>query len=266
MIRNLTLALDIFEARGCVGKYGGQQMLGGHALNLRRDFLAILKAQQSQGPVCIPAPARGEDRRIQRRLFKNWLHSCRLQEIENICQRKAVLLGQSDIRTVVGGRRLQLKVESNAETLAKRQAPGVVDAPAKRRMDDQLDAAAFVKKAFGNHSGLRWNSAQNGAALQNVFDRLLSAGIIEPAFFLEPSYGCRYIWLRRREADRRSMRQHLADLLPQLSNMLGKFLRPRWRFTSPERHTGGSTMRILHQHAAGVSLDAANHPRSISQQ
>ncbi len=118
MIRNLALALDVLKARGRVGKHGSQQIIGAHALNLRRDFLSVLKTQQREGPIGIPAPAGGEDRRIQRRLFQNRLHRRRLQEVENIPQRKAVLLGQSDVQPVVSGRSLQLEVEPNAEALA----------------------------------------------------------------------------------------------------------------------------------------------------
>ncbi len=133
-------------------------------------------------------------------------------------------------------------------------------------MDHQLHAAAFVEKALGNYSLLSRDRTQNCPALQDVFDRLFGAGIIESAFLLEPVHGCRHIGLRRGEADRRRMGQHLTDLLPQISDVLGKFLGPGQCFASPKRHTGRGPMRILHQHAAGVGFDAANHPRSISQQ
>ena len=53
---------------------------------------------------------------------------------------------------VVGGRRLQLEVEAAAEALAQRQAPGAVDAPAERRVDDELHAARLVEEALGDHA------------------------------------------------------------------------------------------------------------------
>ena len=93
MIWNLALTLNILEARGRVGKNRSQQIVGPHALNLRRNFLSVLKSQQRQRPVRIPSPARGEDRRIERGLLQNRLHRRRLQEIENVRQREAVLLG-----------------------------------------------------------------------------------------------------------------------------------------------------------------------------
>src|SRR5580698_5183849 len=115
MIRNLPFALNVLEARSRVRKNRGQQIVGTHPLNLRRHFLSILKAQQRQRPVRVPPPARGKDRRIQRRLFQNRLHGRRLQEIEHIRQWKAVLLRQSNVQTIVSSRSLQLEVESNAE-------------------------------------------------------------------------------------------------------------------------------------------------------
>ena len=187
MIRNLPLALNIFKARRRIGKNRSQQIVGSHSLNLRRNFLSILKAQQRQRPVRIPAPARGKDRRIQRRLLQNRLHRRRMQKIKNVAQRKAVLLGQRNIQSVVGSRRLQLKIEPNAEALAQSQSPGLVDAPSKRRVDHQLHPAAFIEEALRNHGRLRRHRAQHRPPLQNVFDRLLRARIIEPAFFFQPA-------------------------------------------------------------------------------
>ena len=186
MIGNLDFAFDVFLAGGHVGKYRSQQIVGAHALNLRRNFLAALKTQQGQGAVRIPAPARGEDRRIERGLLQNRLHGLGLQEMEHIAQRKAVLLGERDVQAVVGGRGLQFEIEADAEALAQSQSPGFVDAAAEGRVNDQLHAAAFVEKSLGDDRRLRGHGAQNRAALQNVFDRLLGAGIVEAAFFFQP--------------------------------------------------------------------------------
>ena len=43
-------------------KHGGQQIIGAHALDLRRNFLSAHEAQQGQGTSGNPAPARGENR------------------------------------------------------------------------------------------------------------------------------------------------------------------------------------------------------------
>src|ERR1039458_9796177 len=151
MIRNLPLALDIFEASRRVWKHRRQQIVRPHALNLRRHFLAILKTQQRQRPVRIPAPARGKDRRIQRSLLENRLYRIRLQEMKHIAQRKTVLLGQRNVQSVVGGRRLQFKIEPYAKSFPKREPPSFVDPPAERRVNHQLHPPALIEETLRNY-------------------------------------------------------------------------------------------------------------------
>jgi hypothetical protein len=47
-----------------------------------------------------------------------------------------------------------------------------------------LHAAALVKKALGNDSVLSWNRAEHGAPGEDVFNRLLGPGVIQPALLL----------------------------------------------------------------------------------
>jgi hypothetical protein len=108
-----------------------------------------------------------------------------------------MLLGQRNVQSVVGGRRLQFKIKAHAKALAQRQSPRLIDPSAERRVDHQLHPAAFIKKSFCNHRGLRGHSAQHRASLQNVFDRLLRARIVHSAFFLHPAYRRRHFGLRR---------------------------------------------------------------------
>ena len=117
-----------------------------------------------------------------------------------------MLLGQGDIEAVVGGRRLQFEIEAAAEALAQRQSPGFVDASAERRVDDQLHAAAFVEEALGDDGGLSGNIAQHRASLQDVLNRLLGAGIVQPAFFLQPARLFRRPRLVLRDSNRRNIR------------------------------------------------------------
>src|ERR1700722_2686341 len=119
MIGNLAFALNVFEARGGIGENRGQQIVGTHALDLRRNFLASLKAQQRKCAASIPAPARAKNRRVQSRLLENRLHRFRLQEMKNIAQRETVLLSQGDVETVVGGRGLQFKIKTDTKTFAQ---------------------------------------------------------------------------------------------------------------------------------------------------
>ena len=178
MVGQLNGAVNIFLAGRHIGKNRSQQIIGAHALNLRRYFAAALKAQQRQRAVGIPAPARGKNRREQRCLLQYWLHGFGLQEAKNIAQRKAMLLRERNVQAVVGGRGLQFEVEGDAKALAQRQPPGLVDARPKRSMDYQLHAAAFIKKALGDDAILTGDRAQHRAPGHNVFHNLLGAGII----------------------------------------------------------------------------------------
>ena len=132
------------------------------------------------------------------------LHGFGAQKMKYIRQRKAVLLGQRDVQAVIGGRSLQLEIEAAAETLAQRQPPGLVDAPAEGRMNHQLHAAALVEKALGDDGLLRRHRTQHGAALQNVFHCLLGTGVIQPAFLFQPGNGFRNRRLVLRNADGRN--------------------------------------------------------------
>jgi len=61
MIGNLNVADDVFLAGSYVRENRCQQIIGTHALNLRRNLLAALKSQQRQSAVRVPTPARAED-------------------------------------------------------------------------------------------------------------------------------------------------------------------------------------------------------------
>ena len=100
-----------------------------------------------------------------------------------------MLLGQSDIQAIVGRGRLQFEIEYSAETLAQGQSPGFIDSRAEWRMHDQLHAAAFIEETFSDDGVRRWHFSEHGSAFNNVFNHLLGAGIVEPAFLLKPGDG-----------------------------------------------------------------------------
>ncbi len=128
-------------------------------MNLRRNLLATLKTQESEGAASVPSPARTEDWRIQHSLLQNGLHGFRLQEMENVAEWKTMLLGQRDIQPVVRSCGLQFEVEANAEALAQSQSPGLVDAAAKWRVNHQLHAAPFIEETLGDDGVLRGHRA-----------------------------------------------------------------------------------------------------------
>ena len=109
-----------------------------------------------------------------------------MKEMKDIGERKAVLLAERNVQAVVSRRGLQLEVERTAKALAQRQAPGLVNARSKRRVDNELHAAAFVEEALGDYRGLRGNRPKQCAARYNIFDSLLRARIVEAAFGFEP--------------------------------------------------------------------------------
>ena len=109
------------------------------------------------------------------RLLQDFLHRLHLQVMKYVAERKAVLLGQRDVQAIVGRSRLQLEVERAAEALAQRQSPGLVDASAERRMQDELHAAAFIEEALGDDGLLRRHFAQHRPPLHDVLDQLLGA-------------------------------------------------------------------------------------------
>ena len=95
-----------------------------------------------------------------------------MQELKNIGQRKAVLLGERDVESVVGSGRLQFEIEAAAKALAQGESPGLVDAAAKWRVDDELHPSAFVEEAFRDDCLLRGYVSQYGSAFERVLNEL----------------------------------------------------------------------------------------------
>src|SRR5260370_16350188 len=105
-----------------------------------------------------------------------------------------MLLAQRNIQSVAGRGSLQLKVERPAEPLTEAEAPGFVDAPAKRRVDDKLHASAFVEKAFGDDGGLGWDLSQDLTTSKDVFDYLFGASVVQTTCNFQPTYRGRGLW------------------------------------------------------------------------
>ena len=94
------------------------------------------------------------------------------EELEDVGQGEAVLLGERDVDAVVGGGGLQLEVEAAAEALPQRQAPGLVDAAAEGSVEDELLASAIVEEALGDDGGFGGDGPEGGAAGDDVSDEL----------------------------------------------------------------------------------------------
>src|SRR5579863_717279 len=266
MIGNLDVALDVFLTGSDVREHGSHQVVGAHALNLRRDFLATVETEEGQSAASVPAPASAKEWGGKRGLLENRLHSFCVQEMKHVGQWKTMLLGQSNIQAIVSSCCLQFEVEAAAEALAQCQSPGFIDASAEGGMNYQLHASTFVKETLGDNGVLGRNVSQNGAALQDVLNRLLGAGVVETALLLQPGDGFRDCGLGLRNANRKDVAQTIADLFAQIGHMEGQLLGAGRSFAAPEGDGGRRTMRVFDQHPAGFAFYAMNAPRSVAEQ
>ena len=96
------------------------------------------------------------------------------EELEDVGEWERVLLGERDVESVVGGGGLELEVEAAAEALAQGEPPGLVDAAAEGRMQDELHAAALVEEALGDDGCEGRHGAEDSAAGDDVSDELLA--------------------------------------------------------------------------------------------
>src|SRR5204862_6099808 len=79
MIRNLTIAWNIFEAGGGIREDGGHQIVGEHALDLRRHLSSAAAAWNGEGDRRVPSPARLKHRRIEKCLNEDVASRRRMQ-------------------------------------------------------------------------------------------------------------------------------------------------------------------------------------------
>src|SRR6266853_600953 len=168
-----------------------------------------------------------------------------MEKLKHIGERKTMLVGESDIQTVVGSRRLQFEVKSAAKALAQRQSPRFIDSSAKGSVDYQLHSTAFIKKPFGNDGRLRRYVAEHHAAFESVLNQLLGAGEIEPAFLSQPTHAVAHRWEIAPSCNRNYILQAIADLFPQLAELLRQFFGTRRSFATPERHAWRRAVRIF---------------------
>ena len=86
---------------------------------------------------------------------------------------------------VVAGGRLELEIEGDAEPFPQGKPESPVYPAPKRRMDDQLHAAAVVEEALEDHIVVRWHYSQlleaGGQIGDDLFGRIgeKAAGLLE---------------------------------------------------------------------------------------
>ncbi len=94
--------------------------------------------------------------------------------------------GQREDNVVFRRCSLELEIELPAELLAKRQAPGAIDAAAIGRMDDQLHAAGFIEETLEDDVAERREGAESGAPGGEIFDHLGGGGLGDADIVGEP--------------------------------------------------------------------------------
>ena len=114
-------------------------------------------------------------------LFEEFFGGVFGEELEDVGEREAVLLGEGDVDAVVGGGGLQFEVEAAAEAFAECEAPGFVDAAAEGSVEDELHAAAFVEETLGDDGGFGGDGSEDGAAGDDVGDELAGSGFADAA-------------------------------------------------------------------------------------
>ena len=92
--------------------------------------------------------------------------------MKDIFERKTVGRTKREHDRIFGGCGLQLKIELAAETFAQRQSPGAIEPAAKRRMQDELHAAAVVEEPFENQIVLRRHDAEHDLGAGQIIDDL----------------------------------------------------------------------------------------------
>ena len=170
-----------------------------------------------------------------------------MQVAHHLDQREAVAGRQRQHDRVLGGRGLQFEVELAAETLAQRQSPGLVDAAAIRRMDDQLGAAGFVEESLQRDVLLGGQHAEAGQLRGRIFDDLRSGGGAQRESVAQPAQrGIAALGFQPR-----------LQLRTQPRHRLRQFDAAARRFAQPERDAGRQALRILHPHLARLDAQDA---------
>src|SRR6478735_8965609 len=248
VVRNFTRPRQIFRAGDLVGEEHGDEILGRHALDLWRRALAAGAAADGERDARIPAPARGEHRRVEHRLYQRVFHGLAVEEPRHARKIEAVRLAERQHDGVFRGRCLQLEVERAAEFLAQREAEGTVDARAVRRVDDELLSAGFIEEPLEDQRVALRKLAEHGFRGSQIFDHLLRCRVrqvvtldhdVDRARDSAVTSGSNAsISARRRETDSESSSVR-AGASPSQNGMLGG-----WPFASSTRTRPASTRRM----------------------
>ena len=254
-------AREVFRACDLVREHRRDQVLGLHALDVRRDPGAAAEARESERDVGVPPPAHLEHRCVEERLGQDIAHRLRRKVAGDFLEREAVGLAERKHDRVLGRRRLQLEVELAAEALAQRQAPGPVETAAEPGVDDELHPAAFVEEPLEHHCVAVGQGAEGGVRGTEVVDDLCGGGGVNPGTFDElpraPGAGLRV------GGDGAGRFEPPREPPQQVAYAFGQLIGASRRLAEPEGQVGWLAVRVLHSDRA--SLDAQDAPRGVAE-
>ena len=216
----VVLALDLS------GKDGGQQVVGPHALQWRGDPASPGVPQQGQETGGVPPPPGAEQRGLEHGLEQHLFHGAGRQVGENIRYREGQGRPQREVETVIGGGRLQFKVEGPADAFPEGHSPSTVYGRAEGGVDDQLHSAAFIEEPLRDHPAGSGDHTQNPFPFQNVGCYLAGNLVGDTGFGSEPRG--RLGWTV----------QPLVQLIPDPADFLGQLPSPARGLAQPERYIG----------------------------
>ncbi len=131
-------------------------------------------------------------------------------------------------------------------------------------MQDELHAAALVKKTLGDDARPGRHRAQHGTSAHDVLQQLARRGLAEAALVHQPRRGSGNMRIVKRDMFVVHARHAAANLLTQGTHKVAQHVGALRCFTGPERHVGRCTVGILHQHAAFL-LHHQDAPARIAQ-
>ena len=150
----------------------GEQVVGFHTLQMDGPSLPAPGAGHDQRPVEVPPPPGGEHGVGQHGLGQHLGDGGAREHLRHLAEGEAVLGTEGEHHRVVVGRRLQLEVEGDTETLAQGEAEGPVDAAAVGGVHDELRSLCLVEDALDHDPVVGGEGTERGQARPQVGDHL----------------------------------------------------------------------------------------------
>ena len=232
------------RAREHLREGGGEEIVRAHPQEVRRDLLAVAGPLEKERALRVPAPPGLEHRRREKRLDEDLACAPRMEVVEDVVQREAVLRAKREDDRLFVGRGLQLEAETDAELLAQRETPGAVDFRSERGVHDELHPAALVEEALEDHPLLRRHFAQGLASRGDVI-RDLHRRAVGQRISARRSQESRAVGLLRRA------------LLAQRPDLRRELARASRTLAQPERQARGLPLRVRDPDDPGLHAEDA---------